>query len=154
VRSALTGSSAERRWLGLLDAAREAGVSAGERAQERLARELELLPQKERRRSEREGLDARRRNERRTRTRTLDLGLRLSELWLRDVMCVCEGAAELVYAVDRRPQLEHDARDRDGARVRAGVELVADTRMRLPQNVSEELALEALAYRLESLLVC
>jgi len=33
-----------------------------------------------------------------------------------------------------------------------GVELVADTRLGLSLNVSEELALEALAYRLEDLL--
>ena len=43
-----------------------------------------------------------RRVERRARTETLDLGLRLAELWLRDVLCVREGAAELVHAVDRR----------------------------------------------------
>ena len=152
VRSALAGATGERPWSGLLDVAREAGVSAGERAQERMARELELVPGKERKRYEREGLEARRRRERRMRTRTLDLGLRLAELWLRDVLCVCEGAPERVHAVDRRPELEHDARERDGARVRAGIELVGDTRLRLPLNVSEELALEALAYRLERLL--
>ena len=72
------------------------------------------------------------------------------------MLCICEGAPELVYAVDRRSELEHDARDdagrRDGARVREGIELVGETRLSLPLNVSEELALEALAYRLESLL--
>jgi DNA polymerase-3 subunit delta' len=54
--------------------------------------------------------------------------------------------------VDRRAEIEQDARDREGARLLEGSELVQDTRMRLPQNVSEELALEALAYRLEGLL--
>jgi DNA polymerase III subunit delta' len=152
VRSAIAGSTVERPWIGLLDVARAAGVSAGERSQERVARELELLPGKERRRHEREGLEATRRRERRMRTRTLDLGLRLAELWLRDVLCLVEGADALLYAVDRRPQLEHDAHGRDGERVRAGIELVQDTRLRLTLNVSEELALEALAYRLEGLL--
>jgi DNA polymerase III subunit delta' len=58
----------------------------------------------------------------------------------------------LVYAVDRRAELERDAAGRAPARLRAGVELVQDTRLRLPLNVSEELALEALAYRLQALL--
>jgi DNA polymerase III subunit delta' len=152
VRSALGGSTSERPWIGLLEVAKAAGASAGEEAQELMARELELVASKERKRYEREGLDARRRGERRTRTRTLDLALRLAELWLRDVLCVCEGAPELVYAVDRRAELEHDARGRANARVSEGIELVQDTRLSLALNVSEELALEALAYRLESLL--
>ncbi|HSZ14059.1 MAG TPA: hypothetical protein VK790_08480 [Solirubrobacteraceae bacterium] len=152
VRSAMAGATDRRLWLGLLDVAKAAGAAAGERAQERLEQELELVPSKERKRYEREGAEARRRGERRTRTRTLDLGLRLAELWLRDVLCVSEGAPELVYAVDRRAQLEQDADGRDAAALRRGVELVADTRLSLALNVSEELALEALAYRLQRLL--
>jgi DNA polymerase III subunit delta' len=150
VRSALDGITDERRWIGLLDGAKTAGAAAGEQEGERLTGELELVPSKERKRYEREGLDARRRIERRARTQALDLTLRLSELWLRDVMCVAEGAPECVYAVDRRAELEHDAQGRAGARLREGIELVADTRLRLSLNVSEELALEALAYRLEA----
>jgi DNA polymerase-3 subunit delta' len=49
-------------------------------------------------------------------------------------------------------ELVHDARGRIGATLREAVELVQDTRLRLGLNVSEELALEALSYRLESLL--
>ena len=103
------------------------------------------MPSKERKRYEREGADARRRAERRARTQALDLTLRLAELWLRDVLCVAEGAPECVYAVDRLDELTADAGGRDGAPLRAGVELVQDTRLRLAVNVSEELALEALA---------
>jgi DNA polymerase III subunit delta' len=152
VRSALAGSTGERSWVGLLALARAAGESEGEQMQARIAEDLEMVPGKERKRYEREGIETRRRGERRTRTRTLDLALRLAELWLRDVMCMCEGAPELIHAVDRRAELEHDARDRDGVRVREAIELVADTRLSLSLNVSEELALEALAYRLEALL--
>ncbi len=150
VRSALAGATHTRPWLGLLDVAKAAGAAAGEQAQQRMERELELVPSKERKRYEREGAEARRRGERRVRTRTLDLGLRLAELWLRDVLCVCEGAPELVYAVDRLEALEEDAAGRDAAAVGHGVELVADTRLGLSLNVSEELALEALAYRLHA----
>jgi len=152
VRGAMDGKSGERRWGGLLDVGKTAGEVAGEQAGERLEGELELVPSKERKRYEREGSDARRRIERRARTQALDLTLRLAELWLRDVLCVSEGAGELVYAVDRKAELEHDAGGREGPRLREAVELVADTRLRLALNVSEELALEALSYRLEKLL--
>src|SRR5262249_25732624 len=77
VRSALAGETDERPWIGLLDLARAAGERAGAEEQERSARELELVPKKERKRHERGGVDARRRRERRTRTGTLDLGLRV-----------------------------------------------------------------------------
>jgi DNA polymerase-3 subunit delta' len=57
-----------------------------------------------------------------------------------------------VYAVDRRDRLGQDAQGRDGARLTQAIELVADTRLSLALNVSDELAVEALAYRLEALL--
>jgi DNA polymerase-3 subunit delta' len=152
VRSALAGSTAGRPWVGLLELAKAAGAGEGEREQERMASELELLPSRERKRYERERLEASRRGERRVRTQTLDLALRLAELWLRDLLCVCEGAPELVYGVDRQAELEQDARGRDAARLREGIELIGDSRLSLSLNVSEELALEALAYRLEALL--
>ncbi|HWX44255.1 MAG TPA: hypothetical protein VNY52_02920 [Solirubrobacteraceae bacterium] len=156
VRGALHGDPAGRGADGhldkLLQAAKDAGASAGEAIAARVAGELELLPTKERKRHEREATDAQRRAERRARTAALDLALRLAQLWLRDLWCVAEGAGELVYAVDRRPQLERDAAGRPPERLRAGMELVQDIRLRLPLNVSEELALEALAYRLHALL--
>jgi DNA polymerase III subunit delta' len=152
VRATLAGATAGRPWLGLLELCKAAGTTAGERAQERLAAELELVPSRERKKYEREGLDARRRGERRARTRTLDLALGLAELWLRDALCVREGADELVYAVDRRAELEQDAQGRDPARLREGMELLGATRLGLTLNVAEELALEALAYRLQALL--
>jgi DNA polymerase-3 subunit delta' len=152
VRSALAGSTAGRPWLGLLEAAKAAGASAGLEAQDAMASELELLPSKERKRYEREALEASRRGERRVRTQTLDLALQLGELWLRDLLCLCEGAPELIHAVDRRAELEHDAGGRETGALRAGIELVGESRLSLSLNVSEELALEALAYRLEAAL--
>ncbi|MEA2152266.1 MAG: polymerase subunit delta [Solirubrobacteraceae bacterium] len=152
VRAALAGATEQRPWIAMLEASKSAGADAGERALQKLELELELVPAKERKRYEREGLDARRRGERRARTQALAEMLRLAELWLRDMLCVCQGAPELVYAVDRRAQLADDARERDSARIGEGIELVADTRLRLTLNVSEELALEALAYRLQALL--
>lgn len=152
VRATLAGATTSRPWMALLEAAKTAGTQAGERTQEQLERELEFVPSKERKRYEREAAEARRRGERRVRTQTLGLSLRLAELWLRDVMCVNEGAGEVVYAVDRRAELESDADGRDAPTLRRGIELVTDTRLSLSLNVSEELALEALAYRLQALL--
>ncbi len=150
VRSALSGASSERRWSDLLQAAQVASASAGELAQSRLEDDLEMAPSRERRKLEREAQDARRRVERRARAMALDQGLGLAELWLRDVVCVQEGAPELVHALDRRAQLAQDAARCTQPGVRRGVELVRETRTRIAVNVSEELALEALAYRLET----
>lgn len=151
VRASLAGDSDDRPWTELLEVAKAAGVSAGERALEEMVSELELVPAKEHKRQEREGLEARRRRERRERTRTLDLGLRLAELWLRDLLCVREGAPELIHAVDRRASLLEEAAGAGDLRLCAAIELVQDTRLRLPLHVSEELALEGLAYRLGEL---
>lgn len=149
VRSALAGATG-RGWLDLLEAAKGAGASAGERVAAGLEGELEMAPGKERKRLEREALEKGRRAERRARAQALEQGLQLAELWLRDVMCLKEGARELVYAVDRAAELEEDARRFTGAGAREGVRLVGETRARIAVNVSEELALEALAYRLQA----
>ena len=150
VRSALSGATGERRWSDLLQAAQVASASAGELAQRRLEDDLEMAPSRERRKLEREAQDARRRVERRARAMALDQGLRLAELWLRDVVCVQEGAPELVHALDRRAQLAQDAARCTSPGARAGLELVREVRTRIAVNVSEELALEALAYRLQA----
>jgi DNA polymerase-3 subunit delta' len=152
VGSTLDARTDERRWMGVLETAKVAGVEAGAVAAERLRRQAELLPSKERRKYEREGVDVVRRAERRARTATLDLGLRLVESWLRDLWCLASGAPELIFALDRSSELAAAADDRQAHSLLRGVELVRDTRLRLPLNISEELALEALAYRLADLL--
>jgi DNA polymerase III subunit delta' len=148
VRASLAGETASRPWTAVLDAARAAGESAGEEAEQRLGDQLELIPAKERKRHQREGAEARRRVERRARTDSLGLCLRLAELWLRDVLCLALDAGELVYAVDRTQELEGDAQRFAVAGLPRAIELVGATRLSLSVNVSEELALEALAYKL------
>ncbi len=152
VRAALHGDTGARPWLALLALAKDEAAAAGESHAARVAAELELLPAKERKRHQREAAEAQRRSERRVRTRALAGGLQLAELWLRDLWCLAEGAGELVYNRDRLPELQHDAAGRRPAALGVAVELVRDTRLRLALNVSEELALEALAYRLQELL--
>ncbi len=148
VRAALAGATEQRRWTELLDTAKAAGARAGGQSDQRLAAALQFAPASDRRRLEREAADARRRSERRARTIALARALRLIELWLRDLLCLAEDASELAHNTDRLEDLRQDAHACPGPRARAGIALVQDTRLRLDLNVSEELALEALAYRL------
>ncbi len=141
---------AERAWLPLLQQARAAGGAARQEVEAALAEELEFLPKKEHRRRETEFTERARRADRRAMTGTLEHALQLIGLWYRDLACVAAHAEDLVHHTDRLEALRTDAALRDGAAWRAAVELVDDTRARLALNVSEELALEALAYRLES----
>jgi DNA polymerase-3 subunit delta' len=151
VRSALQGNVQQRRWMALLEAAKTSGAVAGAEVTERLHEQAALLPSKEQRKYERDGAGVVRRTERRARMATLDLGLRLSELWLRDIWCLLVGAPELAFARDRSAELTADAAGCDAASLQRGVELVRDTRLGLSLNVSEELSLEALAYRLAAI---
>jgi DNA polymerase III subunit delta' len=140
----------ERAWRPLLDQARAAGAAAREEVEAALAEELAYLPKKEHRRRETEFTERARRAERRAMTGALDHALQLIGLWYRDLGCVAAGAEELVHHTDRLAALREDAAGRDRAALVEKIELVDDTRARLTLNVSEELALEALAYRLES----
>jgi len=152
-RAALAGTVADATpWRGLLEVRGARGERAVAEVRVRLEEELELVPKRERKRVENEYEQRIRRTRRRVETDALDLGLQLSSLWLRDVACVAWGAQELVHHVDRAAALSEDAAGRDPQRLRAGVELVEETRRRLRSNVTEELALETLAYRLEALL--
>jgi DNA polymerase-3 subunit delta' len=149
-RAPLAGRShAERAWRPLLDSARAAGGVAKEQVEVALAEELEYLPKKEHKRRETEFTDRARRAERRATTGALDHALQLVGLWYRDVACIVAGADELVHHSDRLDALREDADGREHGALLEKVALVDDTRARLALNVSEELALEALAYRLE-----
>jgi DNA polymerase-3 subunit delta' len=141
---------AEQAWRPLLDQARGAGAAAKQEVEAALAEELQYLPRKEHRKRETEFTDRARRAERRASTGALEHSLQLIGLWYRDLACISAGAEELVHHSDRLDQLREDAAKRDGAAWRAAVAMVDDTRAALALNVSEELALEALAYRLES----
>lgn len=149
-RAALDGTVAtDRPWLELLARAKALGEGAAADVEGATAAELEFLPDKERKRAEREGAERAKRAQRRAATAALDQGLQLTGLYLRDLACVLDGAPDLVHHTDRAGQLAQDAEGRDPHRLRAAVDLVEETRRRFELNVSEELALESLAYRLE-----
>ena len=136
-----------RNWVAMLKSAAAAGEEAEEAAREALEQEKEAGMK----RTARDIADAAKRAGRRRRTELLDLGLRLSAAWFRDLAAVAAGAAGLAYNADRLDLL----RDQAGGEMQAprrAVELVEDTRRRLDLNVSEELALEALSFRLAAVL--
>jgi DNA polymerase-3 subunit delta' len=100
-------------------------------------------------RSAKELNDEAKRVGRRRRTGVLDFGLALCASWFRDLAALASGAEEVVFNRDLLPQLRAAAEGLDPADARRAAELVQDTRRRLDLNVSEELALEALCFRLE-----
>jgi DNA polymerase-3 subunit delta' len=138
-----------RPWMALLEHARTAGATAGDRIEVTLAEELQYAISKDHTRMRREAAERGRRVARRAQTAALDRGLSLVGLWLRDVACIADGVPELVYHSDRRAQLEEDAAlVPDAARLRAGLDRVEQTRASLQFNPNEELALDALGSRL------
>jgi DNA polymerase-3 subunit delta' len=150
-REALAGSASHARpWVPLLAAVRSKGDSTRVELESRAAADLELYPRKERKRLETEWSERIRRSRRRVETTTLDLGLQLVALWYSDLALLDWGAEDLVRNVDRWHELDDDRDDGPTAgQLRTAIELVEDTRQRFQLNVSEELACEALAYRLE-----
>jgi DNA polymerase-3 subunit delta' len=142
------GGPAESSWRAMLKSAEEAGEGAESAAREVLEADKEAGVK----RSARDIADAAKRAGRRRRTELLDLALRLAAAWFRDLAAVASGAGHIAYNRDRLPQLRSQATDLDPSAARRAVELVEDTRRRLDLNVSEELALEALSFRLAAVL--
>jgi DNA polymerase III subunit delta' len=132
-------------WRRLLEAAEEVGADAEAATREALEAEKEAGAK----RSARDVADEAKRAGRRRRTETLDLGLALCASWFRDLAAVGAGGEEVVFNRDRLARLREVAEEIDPAAPRRAAELVQDTRRRLDLNVSEELALEALYFRLE-----
>ena len=146
--AALAGATGSAPWSELLASAEAAGEEAEAAAREALEAEKELGV----RRSAKEASDEARRAGRLRRTEVLDLGLELCAAWLRDLLALNSGAEGVVFNRDRLDRLRGSAEGLAPARAQRAVELVGETRRRLDLNVSEELALEALFFRLEALL--
>ncbi|MDX6626948.1 MAG: polymerase subunit delta [Solirubrobacterales bacterium] len=148
VAAAIDGELASAPWRALLDRAEAAGADAEAATREALEEESKAGVK----RTARDIADEAKRASRRYRTRILDLGLELCAAWLRDLAAVASGAEDVAYNRDRLDRLRAQAAEVDPVRARAGAELVQETRRSLDLNVSEELALEALFFRLERLL--
>jgi DNA polymerase-3 subunit delta' len=148
IAAARSGEVARAPWRSLLADAKAAGEDTEAEAREA----LEAEAKEGMKRSARDIADEAKRAGRRRRTEILDLGLELYAAWLRDLAAIGAGAEEVAFNRDRLAELLAQAKGLDPARARRGAELVQETRRGLDLNVSEELALEALFFRLESLL--
>jgi DNA polymerase-3 subunit delta' len=131
-------------WQRLLERATAAGDEAEAAAREALEEESQAGMK----RTAKDIADGAKRAGRRRRTEILDLGLELTALWLRDLVALAAGAEEVVFARDRLEVLRAQAGTSAASWARSGAAGVQDTRRGLDLNVSEELALEALFYRL------
>jgi DNA polymerase-3 subunit delta' len=145
VTAALKGEVASAPWKRLLDRSQAAGEDAEATTREALEEESKAGFK----RPVRDIGDESKRTGRRVRTEILDLGLELCAAWLRDLAAIASGAEEVAFNRDRLDLLRAQAAALDPARARRGAEAVQETRRSLDLNVSEELALEALFFRLE-----
>jgi DNA polymerase-3 subunit delta' len=155
-RGARAAELGDSPWKALLEAAERRGEEAGDEVKGRFDELAEQAKDASDKRGEqrlrREGADAAKRATRRGRTEAIDAGLALVASWLRDVAATGDGAADLALNADRHTELAQDAEGLDPRRARRAAELVMGTRRRLSVNVSEELAVEALAFRMEAVL--
>jgi DNA polymerase-3 subunit delta' len=148
IAAALGGQCASAPWKGLLDRAKAAGEDAEAAAREALEEESKAGIK----RSAKDIGDGAKRAGRRRRTEILAFAFELCATYFRDLAAVANDAEEVVFNRDRLDRLRTQAQDLDAAHARRAAELVQETRRGLELNVSEELALEALFFRLESLL--
>jgi DNA polymerase-3 subunit delta' len=146
--AAVAGEGGGAPWMALLDRAKAAGEDVEAATREALEEEAKAGVK----RSAKEIGDGAKRAGRRRRTEILELGFELCATWLRDLAAVASGAEEVVFNRDRLERLRAQASDVDATAARQGAALVQETRRGLELNVSEELALEALFFRLETLL--
>ena len=148
-RAAVAGEVARQKpWADLLSSVRARGEATRAELEACAGAELELYPRRERKRIETEWSERIRRARRRVETQALDLALQLVALWFADLACLGWGAEDLVRHSDRLAELRASVGSEPSALLSA-IELVEDTRLRFQLNVSEELACEALAYRLQ-----
>ena len=139
-------------WRPLLARAEAEGAAAEEAVAAEAKRRLELEPKgRERRAIEKEFEESAKRDCRRARRESLELSLTLTALTFRDLICLAEEAPEAVLAADRAPALAEQARSRDPRRLREAAERCEEVRQALELNVTEDLALSALGFRLAAL---
>ena len=145
---AASGELGSSPWLALLEVAEE----AGEGASAELSQVFEREAGEGARHTKSEVEAAVKRVGRRARTEVLDTGLGLAAGWARDWAVLLAGTPELAFNLDRIDRLSAQIDRLTIPAATEAVQLVEETRQRLRLNVSEELALEALCFRLERLL--
>ena len=132
-------------WLAVLESAEKTGEAAGERVQAEFDRETEEGIKH----TKREVEEAVKRAARRARTGVLDLALLIASSWARDWAASISDAPGLIFNADRVGVIASQAEGLTLSAATDAIGLIEQTRRSLSLNVSEELALEALCFRLE-----
>jgi DNA polymerase III subunit delta' len=152
VLDALGSIHMQEPWRGLLERAEDRRVAAEASVEERKRERLEQEPRgRERSALEREFDETAKRDGRRARTEVLELGLELAAIAFRDLVADASGAGSTVLGTDRIADLASSAEGRDPVRLREAAEACEETRSAFQLNVTEELALSALTFRLREL---
>ncbi len=152
VHDALGSARSVEPWAPLLERAEARRAAAEADVDVRKRERLDSEPRgRERNALEREFEEMARREGRRARTEVLELGLELAAIAFRDLVCVANGADGAVLGTDRIGALTPAAEGRDPVRLREAAERCEEARDSLELNVTEELALSALTFRLREL---
>jgi DNA polymerase-3 subunit delta' len=152
VAASVSGGPDTEAWRPLLARAEIEGAAAEEAVAMDARKRLEMEPKgRERKAIEKDFEESAKRDGRRARRESLELALTLTALTFRDLICIAEEAPEAVLASDRAPALAEQARSRDPRRLREAAERCEDVRQSLELNVTEDLALSALGFRLAAL---
>jgi DNA polymerase-3 subunit delta' len=147
-RGALHDELAQRPWLKILARAKALGRRGAGGRRGAPAEELDYLPARERKRAEREGGEAAKRAARRARAGALDQALQLVGLWFATWPRWPTARPRSSTPSTASTRCSADAEGRGPHALRGAVEHVDEARALLILNPSEELLLEALAYRL------
>jgi DNA polymerase-3 subunit delta' len=151
VACALRGvSGRERPWDGVLTRAVSAGEAAETQELADLEARIEALPKgREKSAFLKDGEQSAHRTARRERSDSLDRSLRIAALLLRDLAAAAAGSGDLALARDRAATIEKASQGRPIAKLLTAAAEIDDTRRSLRRNVSEELTLQALSFRLD-----
>jgi DNA polymerase-3 subunit delta' len=149
--AALAGDLEGCPWEAVVELGRDSGKLAEVEVEDTVADELEFVPAKERKRTEREGAERARRARRRAESAALERALRTVTWSYRDLLARHYGAVEVMASGSSPWQGGEAPSPSPPDALRAAIELVDSTRERLRLNVGAALALEALAYRLAGL---
>ncbi|HEV7918933.1 MAG TPA: AAA family ATPase [Solirubrobacterales bacterium] len=154
VACALRGvSGRDRPWRDVLTRAEAAGEAAEQELLVATEQRLEVLPKgRERSAAQKEGEQSAHRAARRVRSESLDRSLSVAALLMRDLAAAAGGSADLVLAKDRASVIEKASAGRPVGRLLEAAEEIDETRRHLRRNVSEELTLQALSFRLDKIL--
>lgn len=151
VACALRGvSGRERPWDGILTRAVKAGEDAEAQVLADVEERIDALPKgREKAAFQKDGEQSAHRTARRVRSDSLDRSLRVAALLLRDIAVAAAGNGDLAMAKDRSPTIEKVSQGRPVGKLLVAAAEIDDTRLMLSRNVSEELTLQSLSFRLD-----